>query len=56
MYRTSETRQLQIVFAEGVGFQVNGETFIDSENAVFFSDLTNVNAWFGGINENSIDE
>ena len=54
--RTSNARQLEISFAEEVGFQVNGENFIDRNNAVFFGDLTKVNAWFGGIVESSQDE
>ena len=54
--RTSNARQLEILFAEEVGFQVNGENFIDGNNAVFFGDLTKVSAWFGGISESSLDE
>lgn len=49
------TRELIIAFTKGVGFQVNGENFLNSDNAVFFSDLTNVKAWFGGIKKDAIE-
>ena len=48
-------RELSIDFREGLGFQVNGMRFLNMDNAVFFSDLTNVKAWFGGVNQDSLD-
>lgn len=45
-----------IRFREGVGFQVNDLNFINRQHALFFTDLTHVKAWFGGINENLLDK
>lgn len=49
------SRPLEIRFAEGFGFRINGvEDFIDGDNAVFFSNLSNVQAWYGGVLEDEL--
>ena len=54
-FRSTRSRELQINFLEGLGFQVNNINFVNRDNAVFFSDLTNVKAWFGGVNESALN-
>lgn len=53
--RSRRERELLIEFREGVGFQANGNRSLNS-NAIFFNDLTNVKAWFGGIDKSALTD
>ena len=55
-FRSRRERELLIEFREGVGFQVNSKSSFLDNSAIFFNDLTNIKAWFGGINESAITD
>jgi len=49
-------RQLEILYVEGAGFRINNEeNFIDREQSRFFTDLSRVRAWYGGVRQDMLD-
>ena len=49
----TDGRELVINFVEGRGFQINSEIFPNLE-PIFFTDLTRVKAWYGGVREDRL--
>lgn len=52
----SEGRPLEITFSGGFGFRINArepdtQTFLDIENTLFFTNLSNVQVWYGGVRD-----
>lgn len=51
----TDGRPLVIIYAGGFGFQINGDTFGSGDQAVFFTNLSNVQAWYGGFREELLE-
>ncbi len=47
----TEGRRLTILHAEGRGFEIDSSDRFLTDNAIFFTDLTRVKAWYGGVRE-----
>ena len=58
MYRATsgrDGRQLEILFVDRAGYRINGgQTFFDT-NSQFFTDLTRVKVWYGGVRESMLE-
>lgn len=43
-------------FANGFGYQVNGMNFVSNRRRqIFFTDLTRVKVWYGGVDEDILE-